>query len=118
MATPDLENRIWNYAKKLHQKKDGCAFASGAEFSFCKKIAKSGDHMSDIVKSLRVELETFGVIGEKKFGSSIGYCAEAVAVNRVLENHPTRLKSIIVGKAIRPKTLQYGKKCKICRNMF
>ena len=60
----------------------------------------------------------FGVIGEKKFGSSIGYCAEAVAVNRVLENHPTRLKSIIVGKAIRPKTLQYGKKCKICRNMF
>lgn len=118
MATPILEKKIWHYAEKLHRKKEGCSFVSGAEYSHCKQVAKSGDHLNGIVDSLRIELEKFGEIGEKKYGSSIGHCAEAVAVNRVLEIHPNQLAKVDVGRAIRPKTLQFRKKCRICRNMF
>lgn len=116
--SPLLEKKIWSYAFKLKQKKDGSRYVSGAEYRLCRKVAKSGDHLNGIVKELENELEEFGAIGSKLNGSSIGYCAEAVAVNRVLELNIKKLSEIIVGSAIRVKTLQYRKKCKICRKMF
>lgn len=119
MPSPLLERIIFNYAKKMHKQKNGSRYASGAEYGYCKKVAKSGDHdFSMIANSLRIELENFGLIGAKIQRSSLGYCAEAVAVNRVLQVHPTRYSDIEVGTAFRIKTLQRGKKCIICRNMF
>lgn len=108
-----------HYATRLHKKKNSSRYASGAEYSGYMKVAKSGDHSEDdIVTPLKNELILFGPIGSKLQRSSIGFCAEAVAVNRVLIKYPTSLSKMTVGRAIRIKTLQIGKKCIICRNMF
>jgi hypothetical protein len=119
MASQILNNQINKYAKKLHFEKSGCSFVSGAEYYKHKKVAHSGDiEKKDFVKSLKVMLEKFGKIGDKYNKSSIGFCAETVSVNRVLKKYPKNLSDLKVGIAIRPKTLQAGKKCKICKSIF
>lgn len=119
MASPILNRMINQYAIKLKHGKKFPAYASGAEYLHCKKVAHSGDiEDADFVDSLRTELEAFGPIGKKYNRSSIGYCAEAISVNRVLKIYPSQRSKLSVGIAIRPKTLQRGKKCKICKTLF
>jgi hypothetical protein len=119
MATIPLEKKIRNYAYDLHRRKKFPAFVSGAEYKNYKKTASSGDiKNSDFVQDLRNSLIIFGTIGSKYNGSSIGYCAETVSANRILKRFPNKLTSLNVGQAIRPKTLQVGKKCKICKTIF
>lgn len=119
MATIQLENRIRNYALNLHKRKKFPAYVSGAEYRNCRKIASSGNiNINDFVQDLRNRLITFGQLGTKYKGSSIGYCAETISANRVLEHFPNKLNSLSVGQAIRPKTLQVGKKCTICNSIF
>ena len=119
MASIQLENRIRNYALNLNRRKKFPTYVSGAEYRNYRKIASSGDiNNSDFVKGLRAKLIVFGPLGTKYDGSSIGYCAETVSANRVLERFPNKLNSLSVGQAIRPKTLQIGKKCTICNTIF
>lgn len=119
MSSKKLEKRIRNYALKLHYQKKSPSFVSGAEYKKIHKIAHSGDiKTSDFVKSLKIELNKFGIIGTKYKNSSIGFCAETVSANRILEKVPNKLSELSVGIAIRPRTLQIGKKCKICKSLF
>ena len=119
MASQTLNNQINKYAEKLHFIKSGCSFVSGAEYYKYKKVAHSGDiEKKDFVKSLKTELERFGKIGDKYNKSSIGFCAETVSANRVLKKYPKNISDLKVGIAIRPKTLQTAKKCKICKSIF
>lgn len=119
MASQILNDRINKYAIKLHFKKHGCSFVSGAEYYKFKKVAHSGDiARKEFVKSLKIELQKFGKIGDKYDKSSIGFCAETVSANRVLKKYPKNLSDVKVGLTIRPKTLQIGKKCKICKTIF
>jgi hypothetical protein len=119
MASQTLNDRINKYAEKLHYEKRGHSFVSGAEYYKYKKVAHSGDiEKKDFVKSLKIELQKFGKIGDKFNKSSIGFCAETVSANRVLKKYPKNISDIKVGIAIRPKTLQTGKKCKICKTIF
>lgn len=119
MVSNQLENKIRNYALRLHRKKRFPSYVSGAEYKYFQKVASSGDiSKSDFVKSLKIELNKFGKLGDKYEGSSIGFCAETVSANRILEIVPNKLNSLNVGLAIRPKTLQVGKKCIICKTIF
>jgi hypothetical protein len=119
MASQILNDRIKKYAKKLHIQKSGYSFVSGAEYYKYKKVAHSGDiEKKDFVKSLKIELQRFGKIGDKYANSSIGFCAETVSANRVLKKYPKNLSDVKTGLAIRPKTLQTGKNCIICKTIF
>jgi len=119
MASQTLNDQINKYAEKLHFLKSGNSFVSGAEYYKYKKVAHSGDiEIKDFVQSLKIELQKFGKIGDKYINSSIGFCAETVSANRVLKKYPKNLSDVKVGIAIRPKTLQTGKKCKICKTIF
>lgn len=118
MATPLLERRINQYAVKLKQRKEHPSYVSGAEFLQCRKVAKSGEKVDSFILSLKNELENYGAIGTKYKNSSIGYCAETIAVNKLLETFPAHLCYVCVGKAIRPRTMQEGKRCVICKRIF
>lgn len=119
MASPQLERMIMNFALQRHRLKDGCSYISGAEYGNYKRVARSGDiQMHEFVPSLVKKLRPFGTIGEKKVKSTIGFCAETVSANRVLERFPNKIDHLCVGKAIRPKTMQFGKRCIICRRIF
>ena len=88
MASQTLNDRINKYAEKLHYEKRGHSFVSGAEYYKYKKVAHSGDiEKKDFVKSLKIELQKFGKIGDKFNKSSIGFCAETVSANRVLKKN-------------------------------
>lgn len=119
MASQLLERRIYNRALKMHKVKKFPSFVSGAEYKSLNQVAASGEiFFSDFVKPLEQELKKFGTIGKKFKGSSIGFCAETIAANRVLKIIPTKLEKISIGQAIRPRTLQKGKKCIICKKLF
>lgn len=119
MASSSLELRIIKYAKRLHQQKSGVSYVSGAEYNRTKKVAKSGDiNVSDFTIEMKENLKQFGKIGTKYNKSSIGYCAETVSANRVLVKVHKAISQLSVGKAIRPKTMQVRKKCKICKTLF
>ncbi len=119
MSSPILNKRIYHLAKTLHNKKRFPSYVSGAEYRTTRKVAKSGDiKKEDFVLSLERSLAKFGELGDKYAGSSIGFCAETVSANRVLQVHPTRFNNISIGKVIRPRTMQFGKKCKICNSLF
>jgi hypothetical protein len=116
-----LNKKIRNYALSIHykQRKKRPAFVSGAQYKPIFKYAKSGDiEVKDFVQSLIVELQAYGNIGEKYRNSSIGYCAEVISCNRVLQVLPINYSSVNVGVAIRPRTMQIGKRCLICNNLF
>lgn len=116
-----LDRRIRNYALRVHytERKKYPAFVSGAEYGSISKCAKSGDiEVKDFVQNLILALQTFGNIGTKYANSSIGYCAEAVSCNRVLVVLPINYTNVNVGIAIRPRTMQFGKRCQICNSLF
>jgi len=114
-----LNKKIRRKAEKLKRDKNFPAYVSGAEYNYLQKVEQSGKiKEAEFVKSLKNKLEVFGKIGTKYNGSSVGYCAETVSANKVLKKFPSKLKSLNVGIAIRPRTLQEGKKCKICKSVF
>jgi hypothetical protein len=118
-ASPLLERRIENYAKWCYKNKHFVSYVSGAEYGTIRRTAKSGDiRKHDFVQSLKDKLAPFGRLGDKFDSSSIGYCAETVSANRVLQIRPTRLDQLSIGRVIRPKTQQFGKKCRICNSIF
>ena len=70
-------------------------------------------------ESLKLALLEFGQIGERFEKSSIGCCAEVHAVNDIsIMRRQDDISKISVGVAIRPRTMQTGKKCKICKSLF
>jgi hypothetical protein len=116
-----LEKKILDYAIRLKKKHDYPAFVSGAEYLSIEALGKSGainkgDHASNFARL--IESKNFGRIGDKYQNSSIGFCAEQVAANKIILRHPASVSKIHVGSAVRPKTLQYGKKCVICKTLF
>lgn len=116
-----IENKIRNFALKVHftERKKYPAFVSGSKYRKIIKCAKSGDiEVKDFVQNLVVELQKFGNIGSKYENSSIGYCAEAVSCNRVLVVLPINYTKVHVGSAIRPRTMQVGKRCNVCNKLF
>lgn len=116
-----LDRKVRNFALKIHftHKRKYPAFVSGAQYKKIIKCAKSGDiEVIDFVDNLVVELQKYGNIGTKYENSSIGYCAEVVSCNRVLTILPIHFTKVKIGNAIRPRTLQVGKKCKICNKLF
>jgi hypothetical protein len=116
-----LEHKIRNFALKVHyiERRRYPAFVSGAKYQNIIKCAKSGDiELKDFVQNLVTDLQRFGNIGEKFENCSIGYCAEAVSCNRVLVVLPINYSNVQVGSAIRPRTMQVGKRCKVCNSLF
>jgi len=67
---------------------------------------------------MKNNLKQFGSIGSKYSTSSIGYCAETVSTNKIITKTSKKINQISVGQVIRPKTMQLGKKCKICKKLF
>ncbi len=116
-----LDRKIRNYALRVHykQRKKRPAFVSGAQYGHIFKCAKSGDiEVKDFVQNLIVALQVYGNIGTKYRNSSIGYCAETISCNRVLQVLPINYSNVNVGVAIRPRTMQIGKRCVICNSLF
>ena len=119
MASSILETKIEQFAITLKKKHKYPSYVSGAEYNYCKIVAMSGDiDKTEFVKSLIIELSKFGNIGEKYKGSSIGFCAETISANKVLQRFPLNIDVLNVGRAIRPRTMQVGKRCKICKTIF
>lgn len=117
----DLHQEIYRKAKYFQMKRKHYSFVSGA----CYKKTKLATYSRMMYEynisseSLKLKLLKFGKIGERFEKSSIGCCAEVHAVNDItLIRRQEDISKISVGVAIRPRTMQTGKKCKICKSLF
>lgn len=116
-----LDNKIRKYAIKLKKRHEYPSYVSGAKFETIEKLGKSGEIKKEDLTAIFVNLiesKNFGKVGDKYLNSSIGFCAEQIASNKIIKKHPATISKISVGSAIRPKTLQFGKKCVICKSLF
>lgn len=116
-----LEDKILRKAKHCQMKKKHHSFISGAKYKNTRIVKSSGKILESEIHSkiLGDSLKQFGKIGTKYNKSTIGYCAEVHSVNSVCQNRKIeKIDSIEVGSAIRPRTMQKGKKCAICNKLF
>lgn len=117
----NLERKIFKKARNCQMKRKHYAYVSGAKYKNTRIVGSSGKilqaniYSEELIKSLN----SFGKIGTKYNKSTIGFCAEVHSVNSVCEiRRITNIGSIEVGSAIRPRTMQKGKKCAICNKLF
>lgn len=116
-----LEQKILKKAKYCQMKKKHHSFISGAKYKNTRIVKSSGKIIEEEIysKTLVVSLKEFGKIGTKYNKSTIGFCAEIHSVNSVCKTRKLdKTDSIEVGSAIRPRTMQKGKKCAICNKLF
>lgn len=120
MSIRKLENRVIIQAKNYKTQKLYPATIIGAQFSYFKKIEKSGPiDCLKIVKKLRKKLLTIGELYSRQNGNTIGCCSEINASNQILTKRPnTELTKIKFTKAIRPRTMQEVPRCKNCKLTF
>lgn len=116
-----LEKKIFKKAKHCQMKKNHHSFISGAKYKNTRIVKSSGKIVEQDIysKILENSLKEFGKIGTKYNKSTIGFCAEVHSVNSVCQTRKIeKFQSIEVGSAIRPRTMQKGKKCAICNKLF
>ncbi|BEV04470.1 hypothetical protein [Chryseobacterium gambrini] len=120
MSIRNLENRVIIQASNYKIQKLYPATVIGAQFSYFKKIDKSGPIDSlKIVKKLRNKLISIGELYSKQNGNTIGCCAEVNVSNQILIKRPNiELSKIKFTKAIRPRTMQEVPRCKNCKLTF
>jgi len=116
-----LEAKIFKKARHCQMKRNHHSFISGARYKETRIVKSSGKILEEEIYSatLKDSLNEFGKIGTKYNKSTIGFCAEVHSVNSVcLTRKIKEINSIEVGSAIRPRTMQKGKKCAICNKLF
>lgn len=121
MKVDTLDTYIFKKARQFHLKRKFYAYVSGAQYKKTIEIEKSGKSIeSDFFSNnFLLDLKRIGNIGFKIDNSRIGYCAEIRAVNLVSHKRKIhKYKEICVGIAIRPRTMQKGKKCNVCKTIF
>ena len=113
-----LKTRI--FAENLKRNRVDPAAVVVAEFSYYKKVDKSGPiSCVDLVKTLREKLLKVGPLYSKINGNTLGCCAEINASNQVLYYRPNLCPGkIVFSKAIRPRTMQEVPQCKNCKLIF
>ncbi len=120
MASKSLERKTRKYSLKLKKQKKYVAMVIGAEYSRTKSVNKSKLLCStDMVKILKNKLKTLGELYTKRYGNTIGCCAEVNAGNDILLKRPyLKLNQISFSTPIRPRTQQKRKVCKNCKQTF
>lgn len=116
-----LERKIFKKARNCQMKRRHHSYVSGAKYKNTRIVKSSGKILQENIYSeeLLKALNKFGEIGTKYEKSTIGFCAEVHSVNSVCEERKlTNIVSIEVGIALRPRTMQKGKKCAICNQLF
>lgn len=116
-----LERKIFKKARHCQMKRRHHSYVSGAKYKNTRIVESSGKILQANIYSheLISALNTFGEIGTKYNKSTIGFCAEVHSVNSVCKTRKiTNIVSVEVGSAIRPRTMQKGKKCAICNKLF
>lgn len=121
MSRSIKKTAIWNYAILLRNKGERPAAVIQAKALRTWKFGKSGKVAFPLAGKLENKLLSLGEIGTKRFTSSIGYCAEVAASNRLLlqpafKNFQT--KDIIFSPALRPRTMQVVPRCQNCIDTF
>ena len=120
MASKILERKT--NALALNYKKDKMypSVVVGAEFSYFKRVEKSGPINPNIlVITLRNNLVKIGDLYTKVNGNTIGCCAEVNSANQILIKRPfLKLDQIEFSKALRPRTMQEIPKCNNCKLTF
>jgi hypothetical protein len=120
MASPALERKNKRFALSLNRQKNYPSVVVGAEYSYFKKVDKSGPISPNIiVKTLRNKLLDLGELYTKVNGNCIGCCAEVNSANQILIRRPfVALREISFSKPIRPRTMQEVPVCLNCRITF
>ena len=121
MRNDELERRIFKKARHCQLKRKFHAFISGARYKKTLEVEHSGKSVeADFFSNeFILDLKNIGEIGNLIGKSRVGYCAEIRAVNLVCNVRKIHeYKKIHVGFAIRPRTMQKGKKCQICKSLF
>ena len=120
MASEELEHNIYEFALNYNKCRKFVAMVCGAEYENMKICHESGllIEEQDFYLKLKTKLLTFGNIGDKIDGASIGCCAEVNASNEIYKNYNIELNEISLSKAYRPKTMQEREKCIVCKDTF
>lgn len=120
MASEKLERRTKAFSLNYKKDKMYPSVVVGAEFSYYKRVDKSGPINPNIlVNTLKNKLGNIGNLFTKVNGNIIGCCAEVNSANQILIKKPfLKLNKIQFSKALRPRTMQEIPQCKNCKLTF
>lgn len=120
VASKILEKKTISIALNYKKDKMYPSAIVGAEFSYFKRVDKSGPINPNIlVKNLRNSLVAIGNLFTRVNGNTIGCCAEVNCANQILKERPyLKLNQIIFSKAFRPRTMQEIPQCNNCKQTF
>lgn len=112
-------NKAMRYRRNLNKKKWGKVIVYAYDRRY-RKFGESGEAPVPIRSDLEYRLKQIGRIGKTKIGNTVvGCCAEVISSNSLLEQYAwMQINAINFTVAIRPKTMEIIRMCRVCRQTF